>query len=81
MISSNQLDHSLDKIEMINKVLVNLKQRYTDNNDTYEELYRSYRTLLYSYYQALNIVSRQIGGVKIDLAHTDQKSVKKFLNL
>ena len=76
-LSSNQLDHSLDKIEMINKVLVNLKQRYTDNNDTYEELYRSYRTLLYSYYQALNIVSRQIGGVKIDLAHTDQKSVKK----
>ena len=81
-LSSTQLEHSLDKIEMIYKILDGLKDKYTGENDTYEELYRSYRTLVYSYYQALNVVSRQIGGVKVDLAHTDQNTeVKPFVSV
>ena len=76
-LSSDQLEHSVDKINMIFDILKNLKAKYTRNNDTYEELYRSYRTLVFSYYQALNIVSRQIGGVMVDLSHTDQKSTNK----
>tara|TARA_S200000501_G_scaffold3400_1_gene3007 strand:- start:68 stop:2578 length:2511 start_codon:yes stop_codon:yes gene_type:complete len=81
-LSSDQLDHSLDKIEMIYKILDDLKEKYTKENDTYEELYRTYRTLVFSYYQALNIVTRQIGGVMVDLAHTDQNSsVKPFVSV
>ena len=81
-LSSDQLDHSLDKIEMIYKILDDLKEKYTEENDTYEELYRTYRTLVFSYYQALNIVTRQIGGVMVDLAHTDQNStVKPFVSV
>ena len=80
-LSSTQLEHSLDKIEMVYKILEGLKDKYTNENDTYEELYRSYRTLVYSYYQALNVVSRQIGGVKVDLAHTDQDGEKPFVSV
>ena len=76
-LSSNPIEHSVDKINMILNILSDLKNKYTEDNDTYEELYRSYRTLSYSYYQALNIVSRQIGGVKIDLSHTNQETTKK----
>ena len=76
-LSSDQLEHSEDKIKMISDILENLQEKYTKENDTYEELYRSYRTLVYSYYQALNIVSRQIGGVMVDLAHIGQKSSNK----
>lgn len=76
-LSSNQLDHSVDKINVVIDILKNLKSKYTSDNDTYEELYRSYINLVYSYYQALNIVTRQIGGVHIDLSHTDQDSEKK----
>ena len=76
-LSSNQIEHSVDKINMILNILSDLKNKYTQDNDTYEELYRSYRTLSYSYYQALNIVSRKIGGVKIDLSHTNQVTTKK----
>ncbi|MDG1283389.1 MAG: zinc-dependent metalloprotease, partial [Flavobacteriales bacterium] len=76
-LSSDQLEHSEDKIKMIFDILENLQEKYTKENDTYEELYRSYRTLVYSYYQALNIVSRQIGGVMVDLAHIGQKSSNK----
>ena len=76
-LSSDQLEHSVDKINMIFDILKDLKAKYTKDNDTYEELYRSYRTLVFSYYQALNIVSRQIGGVMVDLSHTDQKSTNK----
>ena len=32
---------------------------------------------MFSYYQSLNIISRQIGGVEVDLAHTDQNSNAK----
>jgi len=76
-LSSNQLDHSVDKINMVTDILKDLKRRYTSNNDTYEELYRSYINLVFAYYQALNIATRQIGGVNIDLSHTDQNSDKK----
>ena len=76
-LSSDPVQHSIDKIDMIFKIVENLKENYTANNDTYEELYRSYRTLLFSYYQSLNIISRQVGGVKVDLAHTNQNSNKK----
>ena len=62
---------------MVTDILKDLKTRYTSNNDTYEELYRSYINLVFSYYQALNIATRQIGGVNIDLSHTDQNSDKK----
>ena len=76
-LSSNPMDHSIDKINMIVNILKELKDNYTSDNDTYEELYRAYRTLVYSYYQCLNIVSRQIGGVHIDLSKTTQKTDKK----
>ena len=76
-LSSNQLEHSVDKINMVIDILKDLKTKYTSNNDTYEELYRSYINLVYSYYQALNIVTRQIGGVYIDLSHTDQNTDNK----
>ena len=39
-LSSNQLDHSVDKINMVVDILKNLKSKYTSDNDTYEELYR-----------------------------------------
>ena len=78
-LASDPLNHSLDKIAIITDMLDNLKDKYTKNNDTYEELYRSYRTLMYSYFQALEVISRQIGGVKVDLSHTDQNSsIKPF---
>ena len=76
-LSNTQIEHSNDKIEMIFEILKDLKTKYTSENNTYEELYRSYRTLVYSYYQTLNIVSRQIGGVKVDLSHINQKSTNK----
>ena len=78
-LSSNPMEHSLQRINMINNILRELKEKYTKNNDTYQELYRAYRTLVYSYFNALEIVSRQIGGVHIDLSHTNQNSkVKPF---
>ena len=33
-LSSTQLEHSLDKIEMIYKILSDLKDKYTQENDT-----------------------------------------------
>ena len=75
-LSSDQIEHSIDKINMIIEIVKTIKSKYTQENDTYEELYRAYRTLMYSYYQCLNIISRQIGGVMIDLSNTNQKTNK-----
>ena len=46
-LARDPLNHSLDKIEMINRIVSEIKDKYTKDNDTYEELYRSYRTLLF----------------------------------
>ena len=78
-LSSNPIEHSLQRMDMIINILKRIKEKYTKNNDTYQELYRSYRTLVYSYFNALEIISRQIGGVHIDLSHIDQNiKVKPF---
>lgn len=76
-LSSDQLTFSENRIKTVTNILQNLKDKYTKDNDTYEELYRAYRTLVYSYFQSLEVVSRQIGGVKVDLSHTDQNSSSK----
>ena len=80
-LSNTQIEHSQERIEMIFDILKGLKTKYTSDNDTYEELYRSYRNLVYNYYQSLNTVSRQIGGVKVDLSHINQNSKISLLNV
>ena len=74
---SSQLNFSIQRIELVEDILLNLKEKYKSKNDTYDDLFRSYRTLVYSYFQSLEVVSRQIGGVKVDLSHISQNSASK----
>ena len=76
-LSSDQLNFSIQRIKLVQRLLENLKENYKSKNDTYDDLFRSYRTLVYSYFQSLEVVSRQIGGVKVDLSHISQNSTKK----
>tara|TARA_B100001287_G_scaffold49749_1_gene38797 strand:- start:72 stop:2615 length:2544 start_codon:yes stop_codon:yes gene_type:complete len=76
-LSSDQLNFSIQRIELVEDILLNLKENYKSKNDTYDDLFRSYRTLVYSYFQSLEVVSRQIGGVKVDLSHISQNSSTK----
>ncbi|MAO71142.1 MAG: hypothetical protein CMD02_01365 [Flavobacteriales bacterium] len=76
-LSSDQLNFSIQRIKLVERLLNNLKENYNSKNDTYDDLFRSYRTLVYSYFQSLEVVSRQIGGVKVDLSHISQNSEKK----
>ena len=76
-LSSDQLNFSIQRIELVEDILLNLKENYKSKSDTYDDLFRSYRTLVYSYFQSLEVVSRQIGGVKVDLSHISQNSATK----
>ena len=76
-LSSDQLNFSIQRIKLVQRLLENLKENYKSKNDTYDDLFRAYRTLVYSYFQSLEVVSRQIGGVKVDLSHISQNSTKK----
>ena len=76
-LSSDQLNFSIQRIKLVERLLKNLKENYNSKNDTYDDLFRSYRTLVYSYFQSLEVVSRQVGGVKVDLSHISQNSTKK----
>ena len=76
-LSSDQLNFSIQRIKLVQRLLENLKENYKSKNDTYDDLFRAYRTLVYSYFQSLEVVSRQIGGVKVDLSHISQNSPKK----
>ena len=75
-LSSEPVEHSIDKMDIILSIFENLKEKSTSSNNTYEELTRAYRSLFYSYFQSLGIVSRQIGGVNVDRSTVDQQSTK-----
>ena len=64
-LSSSPVEHSLEKIHKILTTVESLRERYIETNDTYEEFYRSYRTLLFSYYQSLKLLFQdRLGELK-----------------
>ena len=54
-LSNDQINFSLQKIQMSTDILKNIKEKSIEKNDTYEELYRSYLNLVYSYFQSLKL--------------------------
>ena len=67
--SNDQINFSLQKIQMSTDILKNIKEKSIEKNDTYEELYRSYLNLVYSYFQSLEVVLDKLvidyHGIKI----------------
>ena len=76
-LTSDPVEHSIEKMELINSMIPKLKEKYSISGESYERLKRSYYSLTSNYFTCLDIISRQIGGVYVDRSFVGQKSDKK----
>ncbi|MCI2230105.1 zinc-dependent metalloprotease [Polaribacter sp. MSW13] len=67
-LSNDQITYSINRFELINSMMKNLKTQFTKKGETYEELRRAYYTLHNQTATAGGVVSRFIGGVYVDRA-------------
>tara|TARA_B100000579_G_C22844662_1_gene863621 strand:- start:547 stop:3081 length:2535 start_codon:yes stop_codon:yes gene_type:complete len=76
-LTSDPLEHSIEKMELINSIIPKLKEKYSIDGESYERLKRSYYSLISNYFTCLDIISRQIGGVYVDRSFVGQNTNKK----
>ena len=76
-LSDDPVLHSINRMQLINQLIKDLKNNYSFNDESYERLNRAYKTLLSSYFGCLDIISRQIGGVKVDRSFYGQETDMK----
>ena len=76
-LTSDPIEHSIERMELINSLLPKLKEKYSNDGETYEGLKRAYYSLTSNYFTCLDIISRQIGGVYVDRSFIGQKNNNK----
>ncbi|MGK7391725.1 MAG: zinc-dependent metalloprotease [Candidatus Cyclobacteriaceae bacterium M2_1C_046] len=75
--SNDQITYSIDRMELVNDLMKDLKNKYTQDGESYQELRQAYYILMGQYNSATSIVSRFIGGVYIDRAMAGQEGATK----
>ena len=65
-LSNDQITYSINRFELVNDMMKNLKNQFTKKGETYEDLRRAYYTLHNQTRIAGGVVSRFIGGVYVD---------------
>lgn len=75
--SNDQITFSIDRIELSNDLMKDLKIKFIKSGESYEELRRVYYILSSQKATATNIISRFIGGVYVDRAMAGQTGETK----
>ncbi len=71
-LSNDPIGYSIDRIELVNTMMKEIKSKFSKNGESYQELLRAYSSLSRQRATATNIVSRFIGGVYVDRAMAGQ---------
>ena len=72
-LSNDQIAYSLDRIEMVNELMNDVKSKFTKEGESYQELRRTYYILSGQRARATDVISRFIGGVYVDRAMAGQE--------
>ncbi|WP_100611648.1 zinc-dependent metalloprotease [Confluentibacter lentus] len=71
--SNDQIAWAIDRIELSNDLMKDVKMRFTKSGESYQELRRVYYLLSNQKSSAANTISRFIGGVYVDRAMANQE--------
>src|SRR5690606_21546403 len=71
--SNDQIAWAIDRIELSNDLMKDVKMRFTKTGESYQELRRVYYLLTNQQGSAANTISRFIGGVYVDRAMAGQE--------
>ena len=75
-LSSDPIKYSIDRFKLVNNLMLNIKEKFNDKGETYENLRRAYYVLNYQSARAGDVISRFIGGVYIDRSTIGQNGAK-----
>ncbi|CAM1374513.1 zinc-dependent metalloprotease [Tenacibaculum xiamenense] len=65
-LSNDQITYSIDRIKLANNIMKDIKSRFSNEGETYEELRNAYFILSGQAATAGGVISRFIGGVYVD---------------
>lgn len=71
-LSSDQIGYSIDRIELVNNMMKDVKSKFTKEGKSFQELRRAYMILSGQRAWAGNVISRFIGGIYVDRAMAGQ---------
>jgi hypothetical protein len=72
-LSNNPIGYSIDRIELVNSMMKDIKIKFPKKGESYQELLRAYSSLSRQRASAANVISRYIGGVYVDRAMVQQE--------
>ena len=76
-MSSDPVAHAIKMIEQADGLLGQIKDKYGKGDRSYQELLRAYSVLTGRQAIALNVMTRQIGGIYMDRSFADQSTSNK----
>jgi hypothetical protein len=72
-LSNDQIGYSIHMMETSKNLMKEIKEKYTKDGESYQELTQAYRVLMNQYSTAGDVMSRFIGGVYVDRAMAGQE--------
>jgi len=72
-MSNDQIAYSIDRFELVDNLMKDVKSKFTVKGQSYQELRRAYYTLSRQKAIAAGVISRFIGGVYVDRAMAGQE--------
>lgn len=75
-ISGDAVQYSYDRINMLNRIIPKLKEKYSTEGEGYQQLLVSYLTITGEIGNATSVMSRYIGGVYVERSVVGQPNAK-----
>jgi hypothetical protein len=72
-LSGDAITYSVDRMKIVNKMMADLKKKYSKPGQSYQELRNAYLLLTTEANNAVTTISRYVGGVYVDRAFEGQK--------
>lgn len=76
-LSSDAITYSVNRIKLVNKLLKNIKIKFSINGESYQGLVNAYYVLMREKFRAGGVISRYIGGVYTERALVGQEGATK----
>ncbi|MDO6674682.1 zinc-dependent metalloprotease [Tenacibaculum sp. 1_MG-2023] len=76
-LSNDQIKYSINRIKLANNIMKDIKQRFSKDGETYEELRNAYYILNGQALRAGDVISRFIGGVYVDRSVSGQENASQ----
>jgi hypothetical protein len=76
-MSGDAIAYSIDRFEIIDQTMKGLKEKFSEEGESYEELRMNFGILMRSQDVASRVLSRYVGGVYVDRAMVGQEGAKQ----